>query len=209
MAQQKLFTEEQVKNVLKERTFLIDKSIDAMFDTLTPIELPSNEEIEKECNKLPFEKHVDCGMYNDGQIDGFELGAKWMKEQILKHDEASDGFWVKSKYDEKGNRIYYENSDGVIEDNRPKCENKVVAQQTAVEWLVNKIYMVIPNEERNFLQGLKDEANQMFEEQIIKAHGLKYYDINEETVTGEEYYNETFGGQGSLDTTSSPNTQNK
>lgn len=50
---------------------------------VTPIELPSDEQILKECNKLPFEKHVDCGMYNDGQIDGFELGAKWMKEQIL------------------------------------------------------------------------------------------------------------------------------
>ena len=83
----KLFTEEQVKNVLKERTFLIDKIIDAMFDTLTPIELPSDEVIEKECNKLPFEKHVDCGMYNDGQIDGFELGAKWMKEQILNQNK--------------------------------------------------------------------------------------------------------------------------
>ena len=56
-----------------------------IFDGLTPIELPSDEEVLEECNKLPFEKHVDCGLYNDGQIDGFELGAKWMKEQILKN----------------------------------------------------------------------------------------------------------------------------
>ena len=122
--------------------------------------------------------------------------------------ETSDGFWHKQEFDEKGNRIYHENSDGVIEDNRPKCENKVVAQQTAVDWLVNKIYMVIPNEERNFLQGLKDEANQMFEEQIMNArlNGFKEsaegwngeypgWDDKETSIkiNNEQYYNETYG----------------
>ena len=29
-------------------------------------------------------------------------------------------------------------------------------------------------------------------EQIINAHGLRYSDITEETVNGEEYYNKTF-----------------
>lgn len=81
----KLYTEKQVKKLLKYLT-LSSPSVDGYMDTLTPIELPSDEEIEKECNKLPFEKHVDCGMYNDGQIDGFELGARWMKEKILNQD---------------------------------------------------------------------------------------------------------------------------
>ena len=32
---------------------------------------------------------------------------------------------------------------------------------TAVEWLVNKVYMVIPDSERNFLEGLKEMAKEM------------------------------------------------
>jgi hypothetical protein len=30
-----------------------------------------------EMNKLPYEKHVDDGQYNDGVQSGFELGATW------------------------------------------------------------------------------------------------------------------------------------
>ena len=29
-------------------------------------------------------------------------------------------------------------------------------------------------------------------EQIIQAHGLKYYDIGEVTITGENYYNQIY-----------------
>lgn len=36
--------------------------------------------------------------------------------------ENSNGFWAKYEYDSKGNEIYYENSDGTIVDNRPKVE---------------------------------------------------------------------------------------
>ena len=63
---------------------------------------------------------------------------------------------------------------------------------TAVEWLVNKVYMVIPDSERNFLEGLKEMAKEKEKEQIINAHGLRYSDITEETVTGEQYYNNTY-----------------
>ena len=83
----KLYTEEQVMKILFTTKQWGNLSNDYLIATVTPIELPSDEEIEKECNKLPFEKHVDCGMYNDGQIDGFELGAKWMKEQILNQNK--------------------------------------------------------------------------------------------------------------------------
>jgi hypothetical protein len=74
----KLYTEKELRKHLYNHD-------ERFFNELTPIELPSDDEVLEECNKLPFEKHVDCGMYNDGQIDGFELGAKWMKEQILKN----------------------------------------------------------------------------------------------------------------------------
>ena len=41
--------------------------------------------------------------------------------------EDSTGYWAKYEYDSKGNKIYFENSDGLITDNRPKpCNNKVI-----------------------------------------------------------------------------------
>jgi hypothetical protein len=41
--------------------------------------------------------------------------------------EYSYGYWIKWEYDSKGNKIYFENSDGAIVDNRPKsCENKEI-----------------------------------------------------------------------------------
>ena len=44
----KLYTEEQVKNFLKERTFMTEDAIDKLCAPLTPIELPSDEDIEVE-----------------------------------------------------------------------------------------------------------------------------------------------------------------
>ena len=65
-----------------------------------------------------------------------------------------------------------------------------MAQQTAVDWLVNKIYMVIPNEERNFLEGLREEALKKEKEQITKAYGWDRFPCSEEDE--EQYYNETY-----------------
>ena len=80
-----------------------------------------------------------------------------------------------------------------------------MAQQTAVSWLVEQY------KKQGFLYDLDIEAaNQLFEKQILDAicanqNGL----LRRKTVLeAMEYYKETFGGQGSSDTTS-PNTQNK
>ena len=66
-----------------------------------------------------------------------------------------------------------------------------MAQQTAVEWLWNVLA------DKGYFKKLPiseiKQAKQMEKEQIIKAHGLKYYDLNEETVNGEQYYNEQYG----------------
>ena len=35
------------------------------------------ELLQAELDKLPYEKHLDDGQYNDGQQAGFELGARW------------------------------------------------------------------------------------------------------------------------------------
>ena len=68
-----------------------------------------------------------------------------------------------------------------------------MAQQTAVDWLVNKIYMVIPNEERNFLEGLREEALKKEKEQIINAAANHCYPTEGEALMyAEQYYNQTY-----------------
>ena len=73
----KLYTEEQVKNFLKERTFMTEDAIDKLCAPLIPIELPSDEDI----------KHC-IGSVNYTEYDnGFIQGIKWIKEQILNQNK--------------------------------------------------------------------------------------------------------------------------
>jgi hypothetical protein len=74
----KLYTEKQVKSFLKERTFIRKETIDAMCKSLTPIELPSDEEIRKR-------GWEDADAEDD---IAFFVGAKWVKEQILKQNKS-------------------------------------------------------------------------------------------------------------------------
>ena len=109
----------------------------------------------------------------------------------------TDGFEIvkkhKQEFDEKGNVIYWENSDGKVIDKRPKCENKVVAQQTAVDYLVNLYYtqynVLLPSEDY-------EQAKQMEKQQIMDAHLDAYIEMNMSfrgADRAEEYYNETYG----------------
>ena len=71
-----------------------------------------------------------------------------------------------------------------------------MAQQTAINWLRKKLEETYDKEGKlplAYTFSLLNKAEQMEKEQIIKAHGLKYYDLNEQTVTGEQYYNEQYG----------------
>ena len=70
-----------------------------------------------------------------------------------------------------------------------------MAQQTAVMKLINFILAERRQEDGSIKFYAHEDFSrflQMEKEQIIKAHGLKYYDLNEETVNGEQYYNETY-----------------
>ena len=74
MAQQKLYTEEQVLKIIHTTKQWNNLSNDYLIATVTPIELPSDEEISIEASNRHYGtnfKHV------------FASGAKWMKEQIL------------------------------------------------------------------------------------------------------------------------------
>ena len=77
----KLYTEEQVRQIASTiclGRFDFNDTPDDLVNELIPIELPSDEEIEKEIN-------LDVYIQND--ID-FYNGAKWVIEQIKRQDNA-------------------------------------------------------------------------------------------------------------------------
>lgn len=47
------------------------------------IKIDFEQELDEQLNKLPYTKHLDDGQYNDGVLDGFELGARWCYERCL------------------------------------------------------------------------------------------------------------------------------
>ena len=77
----KLYTEEQVKKAMYAMDDIkyMNYSDSEIIDTLTPIELPSDEEIEEESPYIPNDSKIDYLSHQEG----FIKGAKWMKEQIL------------------------------------------------------------------------------------------------------------------------------
>lgn len=76
----KLYTEEQVRKAYKDGNldgFIHVSALDMCIDSLTPIELPSDEEIDKEASII-FIFGADQGK--------FIAGAKWVIEQIKQQD---------------------------------------------------------------------------------------------------------------------------
>jgi hypothetical protein len=74
-------------------------------------------------------------------------------------------------------------------------------KQTAVDWYEKEINSLFEKYDAkqisraDFLimkHNIFYPAKEMEKEQIINAHGLKYYDITEEVINGEQYYNETY-----------------
>ena len=67
-------------------------------------------------------------------------------------------------------------------------------QQTAVEWLEEKIKSNLNNPMSVKFQEMFEQAKQLERQQIIDAHDNGYIDgANKKTITAENYYNETFG----------------
>lgn len=82
MAQQRLYTEEQVIQAMI-LSDTICASYDRILDRLTPIELPSDEEIKKEAKDNCEYNQDSLRQFDSKFIDTFIDGAKWMREQIL------------------------------------------------------------------------------------------------------------------------------
>ena len=72
----KLYTEEQVLNSLKLAHSHI-KPLQYVVDTLTPIELPSDEEIEEYVDSAGY-----WGGWSPQYFEGIIEGAKWMRDKI-------------------------------------------------------------------------------------------------------------------------------
>ena len=82
MSSNKLYTEEQVKEAIKMALHGfgiggIEDTIEVVASKFTPIQLPSDEEIEKNviCSNLGLG-------YDFSMNSGFKKGAKWMRNKI-------------------------------------------------------------------------------------------------------------------------------
>jgi hypothetical protein len=69
-----------------------------------------------------------------------------------------------------------------------------MSKQTAVEWLEKEISTKLGN--NDLLDDLYKQAKAMEKEQIIEAisKGWDYYEDGKVRWMGEQYYNETYGG---------------
>jgi len=94
----KLYTEEQIKSIY--RVGIIDGKCGAdinnidylIFDGLTPIELPSDEEIEKGALEwcLGVDERGTCNTgddYDNHELPAFIAACKWYREQILNQNK--------------------------------------------------------------------------------------------------------------------------
>ena len=85
----KLYTEEQVRQAMSKKLEFPNDDIenfysdDEIIESLTPIELPSDEEIKEAAPYVPQDSHD----YYYGEREGFKDGAKWMKQQILNQNK--------------------------------------------------------------------------------------------------------------------------
>ena len=80
----KLYTEEEIRKFFTEK-YDEGLSIDELIEILTPIELPSDEEIKK--MRKAYIEHVNTMVHKDLERDGhlnvgFHVGAKLMRDKI-------------------------------------------------------------------------------------------------------------------------------
>ena len=68
----KLYTEEEIRKLLNE-ILMLSSSVDDAINSLTPIELPTDEDIDD----VALETFL-----NDSKRFGFIEGAKWMRDKI-------------------------------------------------------------------------------------------------------------------------------
>jgi hypothetical protein len=89
----KLYTEEQVNVAM--RLMVYDRAtFKQTLEILTPIELPSDAEIEEASPYIPSSPKIDYLSHQKG----FYKGAKWIKEQILNQNEYYNQTYNQKQY---------------------------------------------------------------------------------------------------------------
>jgi hypothetical protein len=73
----RLYTEKQVRQIIERAELNLHLTYGDVLDGIFPIELPTDEEIEKEA---PYST-LGCG-YEFGMNDGFKKGAKFVIDKI-------------------------------------------------------------------------------------------------------------------------------
>ena len=76
----KLYTEKEIRTaILIGSIHLKSKTMDELVESLTPIELPSDEEIAYEV--------ITWNVYNMTPLEAFRHGVNWTKERILNQNK--------------------------------------------------------------------------------------------------------------------------
>ena len=85
----KLYTEEQVRQAFIAGMEFIavdpmkyEQDTNEYMNSITPIELPSDDEIGEFINTFTYTKQLDDGQFNDGLIYGATIGIDWMRDKI-------------------------------------------------------------------------------------------------------------------------------
>ncbi len=78
----KLYTEFEIKFAMDIARCQPDKTFDEVLEELTPIELPSDEEILHQSDEFELNSRESLGMHLS-----FEIGAKWMRDKIGGNNE--------------------------------------------------------------------------------------------------------------------------
>ena len=173
----KLYTEEQILNAIKSYVNSLDtldniiykdnellilscfsKSIEIV-EKLTPIELPSDDEIED---------YAEANCYDAFHEEGLEKGAKWIKEQILNQNKGQMGLFTE-RDEETPNQIII----GKL--------NRIEAKLDAV---IKAMYDYDGNDEygESSFEAFQDEAELNKRMDIIGQNGNEgsHYVTNEE-----------------------------
>ena len=74
-------------------------------------------------------------------------------------------------------------------------EEVKMSNQTSVEWLIECLSIHLTEEQKMQFEGLFQQAQHMHKEEILDAYDNVMDDEEGNILSGEEYYQETFGNK--------------
>ena len=68
-------------------------------------------------------------------------------------------------------------------------------KQTSIEWLIECLSIHLTHEQKMQFEGLFQQAQDMYKKEILEAYDNIMGDENGNILSGEQYYQETFGNK--------------